>query len=283
MAKHAASRRRSRRRRKAVRILFCLMSVVLLIVGSAVLWQHRSDIRQRLSSIDISTEASASRPDVSSEPGGTDINGSPHSDRKKHILADVPTIAQQPAYPTGCESVSAVIAMRYAGSDISVDDFIDRYLDKGDFYTENGELNDPDPYTHFVGSPRSASAYGCMAPVIEKAMHAYYEGVTEKKRVVNATGTELSALCRRYIDRGIPCLVWVSLDMAEPRYSTRWILPNGESYQWLSNEHCMVLMGYDTDSYYFSDPNRGAIVSFDRTLCETRYSAFGKQALAITD
>ncbi len=197
----------------------------------------------------------------------------------KTLLTDVPILSQFPDYPTGCESVSAVIAMRYAGSDITVDTFIDRYLDKSnDFYTKDGVSYGPDPYEHFLGFPRSVNAYGCMAPVIENAMNAYYQG---KKEVVNATGTELSALCSRYIDRSIPCLVWVTIGMAEPFYTNRWTLPGGDTYRWLANEHCMVLVGYDADYYYFSDPYAGALVKYARQLSNERYTAFGKQALAI--
>ncbi|MFQ9415315.1 MAG: C39 family peptidase [Bifidobacterium pseudocatenulatum] len=33
------------------------------------------------------------------------------------------------------------------------------------------------------------------------------------------------------------------------------------SYLWISNEHCMSLVGYDEENYYFNDPyeNHGAI------------------------
>ncbi|MBR4881283.1 MAG: C39 family peptidase, partial [Clostridia bacterium] len=48
----------------------------------------------------------------------------------KHI--DVTYINQLDDYPNGCEAVSTVMALSYLGIDISVDDFIDRYLDMGD-------------------------------------------------------------------------------------------------------------------------------------------------------
>ncbi len=298
MAKHAASRRKNRRRRRAVKGLVCFFVAVLLLVGgTAALWHYRADIRRQLWPDSSRPESSVSRSGESHPSAASGSTTTTQPIPEKHLLTGVQAIAQYPEYPTGCESVSAVIAMRYAGSDISIDDFIDDYLDKSDFYTENGVLHGPDPNIHFIGSPRSENAYGCYAPVIEKAMNAYYKDKNRvanatgtetnadhqgKKQVVNATGTDLSALCRQYIARDIPCLVWVSIGMVEPRPSTRWILPNGESFQWLSNEHCMVLMGYDATHYYFSDPYRGAIVPYDRTLSETRYAAFGKQALAIT-
>ena len=203
------------------------------------------------------------------------------SEKKKaeHLLSDVPVISQHPSFPTGCESVSAVIAMRYSGDNISPESFIDDYLEKSsDFHSENGNKYGPDPYSVFIGSPRSRSAYGCMAPVIENAMNKYYQG---RKTVKNLTGSELETLCNEYINNDIPCLVWASIGMIEPKYTRSWTLPDGTAYRWLANEHCMVLIGYDNTHYYFSDPYKGAFVKYEKTLCEKRFEAFGRQAIAI--
>ena len=42
----------------------------------------------------------------------------------------VPYIDQSVRYPTGCESVSAVMLLRFLGMEITVDEFIGRYLEK---------------------------------------------------------------------------------------------------------------------------------------------------------
>src|SRR5699024_6882351 len=60
------------------------------------------------------------------------------------MIWDVPHIYQYDSYPTGCESVSAVCALRYSGVDITVDDFIDQYLVKGSLgETKEGALTGP--------------------------------------------------------------------------------------------------------------------------------------------
>ena len=34
-----------------------------------------------------------------------------------------------------------------------------------------------------------------------------------------------------------------------------WIVPEtGEKFQWRSNEHCLLLVGYNNTGYYFNDP-----------------------------
>lgn len=197
----------------------------------------------------------------------------------KKRIAGVPVIAQMPKYPTGCESVSAVMALQFAGESITVDDFIDQYLEKSsNFYNEGGMRYGPDPYEVFIGNPRSRSAFGCMAPVIEKALVKYY---SSSNFVVNTTGKDMEELCRDYISQGIPVLVWTSINMIEPAYTSSWNLPNGEKYTWLSNEHCMLLIGYDEEEYYFNDPYTGKEVKYGKSLSQQRYEAFGRQSIAI--
>ena len=196
------------------------------------------------------------------------------------VLSDVPIIAQRPTFPTGCESVSAVIALQYAGVDISVADFVDKYLDKSShFYNENGKRYGPDPYKVFVGSPRSTASYGCMAPVIENAVKKI---VGSSMTVENKTGYTLPMLCKDYIDKGIPCVVWVSIGMLATYKSASWTLEDGSTYYFPANEHCMVLIGYSDTHYYFSDPYRGAHVKYSRSISEKRYEELGRQALVFT-
>ena len=195
------------------------------------------------------------------------------------MLADVPIIAQYPDFPTGCESVSAVIALQYAGVDISVADFVDRYLDKSThFYNENGKRYGPDPHKVFVGDPRSTASFGCMAPVIENAVKKI---VGSSMTVENRTGYTLPMLCKSYIDKGIPCVVWVSIGMLETYRSASWTLEDGSTYYFPANEHCMVLIGYSDTHYYFSDPYRGEQVKYACALAEQRFEEMGRQALVV--
>ena len=49
---------------------------------------------------------------------------------QKKVCIDVPYIDQSKLYPTGCESVSTVMLLRFLGIDITVDEFIEKYLEK---------------------------------------------------------------------------------------------------------------------------------------------------------
>lgn len=207
-------------------------------------------------------------------PSGA-VNTAPASYRIK----GVPVMDQMAHFPSGCESTAAVMALRYAGVNISVADFVDKHLPKSsDFSYKDGQKYGPSPYEYFLGDPRSANAYGCMAPVIERAMTSVLGG---SDRIRTATGMTMPELCERYISNGIPVLVWATIEMTNPGYTDSWILPDGTKYTWPTNEHCLVLIGYDEKRYYFNDPYSGRARSCLRELGEQRYSDLGSQAIAV--
>ena len=215
---------------------------------------------------------------ITTTPRST-TTGTADSSLKNKVLP-VPIIAQFPHYPTGCESVSAVMALRYYGESIDVGTFIDKHLPMDNtFKTIDGVRYGPNPYKHFVGNPSTSSSYGCMAPVIEKALTSYFGS---GQRIKNTTGTPLSTLCSRYIDNGEPVLVWATIGMIETGKGVSWKLEDGSTFYWPLNEHCMVLIGYDDNRYYFADPYRGMVKSYSRWLCESRYKDIGMQSIAIT-
>lgn len=61
------------------------------------------------------------------------------------IKLEVPYIDQSVKYPTGCESVSAVMLLQYLGYSITVDEFIEKYLELGKLEEQDGELYGPNP------------------------------------------------------------------------------------------------------------------------------------------
>lgn len=195
------------------------------------------------------------------------------------IIKDVPVLSQFPDFPTGCESVSTVIVLKFLGEDISASEFIDGYLPQSiEYYYDGFKRYGPSPYEYFIGNPRTSASYGCMAPVIEKALCNYFGS---SDRVLNTTGIELSKLCTEYIDNDIPVLVWATINMLETNPQNSWYLEDGSRYSWPGNEHCLVLIGYDSDYYYFNDPYAGKTVKYEKETADARYSDLGKQSLVV--
>ena len=199
--------------------------------------------------------------------------------QKANIIKGVPVLSQFPEFPTGCESVSTVTVLRFYGENITAAKFIDEYLPKSaGFYYESGRRYGPSLYDFFIGNPRTAASYGCMAPVIEKALCDYFGG---SERVKNTTGAELSELCDEYIDNGIPVIMWATINMLETNPKNTWYLKDGTRFSWPGNEHCLVLTGYDADSYYFNDPYAGKTVKYKKQTVKDRYAELGRQSVVI--
>ncbi|MBQ9990052.1 MAG: C39 family peptidase [Lachnospiraceae bacterium] len=193
---------------------------------------------------------------------------------------NVPYINQSPAYPTGCESVSAVMLLNFLGCDITVDEFIANHLKRDDFVHKEGKIYGPDPNQVFCGSPYDEDSFGCYAPVIVKALES---ALKDSYEVTNETGTPVEKLLTEYIDRGMPVIFWACINMREPVIGPSWWLKEtGEEFTWISNEHCMLLVGYDEESYYFNDPyeNNGCI-AYPRALVEDRHRAQYEMAVGV--
>ena len=196
-------------------------------------------------------------------------------------IIQVPYIDQSMKYPTGCESVSTVMLLQYLGYDISVDEFIADYLEMKDFEEREGQLFGADPNLYFCGSPYDKDSFGCYAPVICKALE---KAVGDKYDIINETDTPTEELIKKYIDADIPVIFWACINMREPIVGPEWrLLDSGKIFTWISNEHCMLLVGYDEKGYYFNDPheNRG-LIHYDKELVENRHRAQYSMAVGVS-
>lgn len=182
-------------------------------------------------------------------------------------------ICQLDSWPTGCESVSAVMALRYAGIEITVDDFIDNCL----ICTER-PFN---PNKSFGGDPRSTGGKGCYAPVIKAACDKLLTESKLEARVLNEP--TVADLCEKYVARDIPVVIWATLDMAEPFVGDSWEF-EGKTVTWIRPEHCLLLVGYNSESYIFRDPmHRESVTYYSIEATETAYKALFSQAVVIEE
>jgi len=57
---------------------------------------------------------------------------------------------------------------------------------------------------------------------------------------------------------------------------------NGEVFTWISNEHCLLLVGYDEEKYYFNDPHNGnGVIGYPKKLTEDCHRAQYSMAVGI--
>lgn len=193
---------------------------------------------------------------------------------------EVPYINQSEKYPTGCESVSAVMLLQYLGVQISVDEFIDTYLEMEGFEERDSSLYGPNPYECFCGSPYDEESFGCYAPVICKALK---KALGEGYEVADETGSDIPALLERYIDKDMPVIFWACINLREPIEGPTWKLHGCETeFTWISNEHCMLLVGYDEECYYFNDPyENNGVVAYEKQIVADRHRAQHMQAVGV--
>lgn len=186
-------------------------------------------------------------------------------------IIQAPFISQLGKYPTGCESVTTVMALNHIGIDVSVDKFIDSYL------TKTGVPFDPS--ISFGGNPRSTSGYGCYAPVIKKALDKVLSG--QKYTAKQLYGVSLKNLCSNYIDKGIPVILWATMYMNTPYISSTWTY-NGKTINWIAPEHCLLLVGYDSSHYIFNDPlTYQPQTYYSKSSVEVAYKGLNYQAIVL--
>lgn len=196
----------------------------------------------------------------------------------KEKIINVQNLCQYPNLPTGCEATAAAMALRFYGSDITAEEFAGVWLDCSEaFYTAGGELYGPDPNEVFAGDPFSENAYGCYAAAIVKAIN----GNSRECTALKITDKTLSELCDEYIAKDKPLLIWATMSMKESKQGRKWRLKNGSDFTWIAGEHCLVLVGYGEDYYYFNDPQSGSTVAYQKGVSENRFKELGNQAVYI--
>lgn len=191
----------------------------------------------------------------------------------------VPYITQEGLLPTGCETVSAMMALSYLGVDASEGDIL-THMAMGELKTDGGGFTAPSPDEAFIGNPYRADGYGCYPPVIVSAVQKM---LPEGMQAVDTTGLTLKQLAREYVKNGTPVLVWATVDMQPAVKGTQWLVPStGELFTWPKGEHCLLLVGYDGGSYYFNDPyeNRGRI-AYPKEQVNARFTELGSKSAVI--
>lgn len=200
------------------------------------------------------------------------------------VILDVPYIDQRSRWPNGCESVCTVMALQYAGIDVSVDAFIDNYLDMSDlpYYDDSGKRWGCSPWEYFIGDPRESTGLCCYAPVIKNACDKFISAYGHSAQLVN--GTTLDSLCRDYVNNGKPVIVWVTIDMETPYYNGKqWTVVGTDTvFRWKSPMHCMLLTGSDETYFYFNDPLSGKNVKYSKSKSEAAFQGMYSQAVVIS-
>lgn len=199
-------------------------------------------------------------------------------------ILDCPFIDQRQKYPTGCESVSAVMFLRSLGFDVTPEEFIDCCLPRaGEPYEKDGILYGANPQYFYLGDPYTDDGWGCFAPAVCNGVRKYLKiHSSADYDVCELYGRTLGELCRDYIDHGIPVIVFATMGMAPPRPYMTWIIPEtGETYTWKTPMHCLLLVGRGEGTYIFNDPLVGKNTAYPAEKAAFAHKNMGMQAAVI--
>ena len=215
--------------------------------------------------------------------------------QQNHKIIEVPYLSTEEIV-YGCEAVSATMLLQYYGYDISEKVFTDECLIQKDWhYGEDGKAYGPDPYAAYPGNPYIQSGencgYGCFAHVTAKSVAKVLDD--SKHQVKVTAGMNLVDIVKNYIEKDIPVLIWATMDMRPTCPGDSWIINYvdenspyklGDEFTWFKSEHCLVLVGYDNENYYFNDPyeNHG-LICYNKEIVNQRFLELGKQSVVILE
>lgn len=208
------------------------------------------------------------------------------TEAKTYEIKNVPIVSQN-ELKAGCETYACVMMLKTLGFDTDEFDFADNYLICSPIsYGEDGTRFGPDMYSAFAGTVDNG--YGIYSPAMAKSINKFFEAKKSPLKATSIVGETLESLSQKYVKNNIPVMVWATTYMQEPYEKASWVVDfvdenaktkKGDTFTWLQNEHCMVLIGYDQKDFYMADSVAGKVSHFERKLAEQRFKELGSQAI----
>ena len=183
-------------------------------------------------------------------------------------------VYQEPEFPTGCEITASYMILKYYHFPISKVRFGNKYFEVKEKKTD---------YRYsYVGDPYSEYGLGCYAPAVVLALNRYFAICESDLLAFNYTGYSFETLLNA-VGKGYPVIIWGTQYMKEPFWGSTFKLGD-DTLTWISQEHCMVLIGYDLGkkTAFVNDPLAGP-VEYDLDLVKKRYIQLGSQAVIVRD
>lgn len=212
----------------------------------------------------------------------------PTTQPTSYKIEGVPVI-EQSNLKAACETYACTMLLQYYEFDIDEVEFVDNYLvTRPVYYGADGNLYGPDMNCAYAGDVYTG--YGINAPGMAKCMNNYIKSTGSKLVAEPLIGVPLEELCEKYIRNDTPVMVWATTFMEEPYIQATWIVDYvdenadheiGDTVSWQMHEHCLVLIGFDDENYYFCDSVSGEVSAYDKATTEERYEQIGKQAIVL--
>jgi uncharacterized protein YvpB len=191
---------------------------------------------------------------------------------------EVDPVLQNPELPTGCEVTTLTMLLQSLGFDVDKIQLVEGYLTCKDPGTAT-------PREAFIGTPYDGGGYGCYASVIIDTARKYLSAQNSGRIVKDLSNSDFNTLLRE-VASNHAVAVWGSIGLVDINevYAYTITKADGETQdvQWLENEHCFLLKGYDLDRdvVIVNDPLNGEM-EYPMSRFEEVYEQCYKQALII--
>ncbi len=193
---------------------------------------------------------------------------------EKSVMLDVMEFCQFSDYPTGCESVSLYMLLRFYNVEVTIDQILDLLpMGAQPYDTPSGIRYGGNPEREFVGDPRKEISYGVFNGPVAQVAEQILPGVKTK------TGASLQEI-RDILDSGNPVMAWyLSAPMRPVMYRWSWMDDRGEMVYWPGGEHAVVICGYADNTFIYRDPNAGTTVEIDPETFERGFAEMGRRII----
>ena len=291
--KRAVRIHRIRQLSRRIILFFMVFAVVFL------LWRHLSGITdishteqvvKTQSALDRKKQTDSEQPLTASAFPSQDnsaVSQSISGDSTSLTLCPAPgkpdLILQNPELPTGCEATAGAMLLSAYGYPADKCGVADDLLTGAPVYSAD-TVYAPHPNDAFIGSPYSSDGYGTFPAVLADALQLLIDkenGSHTATPLYDKSEEELLSL----VEKGIPVCVWTSMYDTEITYENGWYLLRDSEYTdeyfyWPSNEHVVLLIGYDEESVTVYDPLVGKC-SYSRVSFFRHYRQVGSYALML--
>lgn len=196
------------------------------------------------------------------------------------VFIPVNVVHQKPELPNGCEITALTAVLNYYGYKVTKTEMADKYLPKQPLIRKNNKLYGPNPYEAYAGNPRNQTGFFTYAPPIIKAADRYFSKLGVNTGTMDLSGSKKEELIE-LLDKGIPLVVWVTLDLTNPKINYSWYFYNTEKYFSVPvNVHTVVLNGYSKNKVYAMNPLTGQ-VTYDAKKFFESYEQLGSHAMMV--
>ena len=150
-------------------------------------------------------------------------------------LIQTPCIDQTKNWPTGCESATAVMLLNALGLPMTMQRWVDEFLECRDFSQQNGTLVGPDPRKCFAGRPDDPEGMGCWSGALAVFLNKAFAALGAPYRAEAADRADAETLAAS-LAAGIPVAYWATIDARPAIPGPDWLLEDtGEVFHWRSN------------------------------------------------